>query len=53
MQHFRQFKQRCRADVLSYTESQLINRALGNTGQDSQTALGDAEFFSALFYTDA
>nr|DAG81182.1 MAG TPA: hypothetical protein [Caudoviricetes sp.] len=39
MQHFRQFKQRCRADVLSYPECELVNRTLGNAGQDSQTAL--------------
>nr|DAK06976.1 MAG TPA: hypothetical protein [Caudoviricetes sp.] len=31
----------------------MVNRALGNTGQDSQTALGDAEFFAALFYANA
>nr|DAN86864.1 MAG TPA: hypothetical protein [Caudoviricetes sp.] len=53
MQHFRQLEQRRRADVLSYPECQLVNRTLGNAGQDCQTALGDAEFFAALFYTDA
>nr|DAH69330.1 MAG TPA: hypothetical protein [Bacteriophage sp.] len=42
MQHFRQFKQRRRADVLSYPERKLVNRALGNAGQDRKTALGDA-----------
>ncbi|USM81328.1 hypothetical protein UTI89UKE1_057 [Escherichia phage vB_EcoS-UTI89UKE1] len=52
MQHFRQFKQRRWADVLSYPKCQLVNRALGNTGQDSQMALGDTEFFTALLYTD-
>ncbi|QZI78555.1 hypothetical protein 22664BS2_066 [Escherichia phage vB_EcoS-22664BS2] len=30
----------------------MVNRALGNAGQGRQTALGDAEFFTALFYTD-
>nr|DAM60940.1 MAG TPA: hypothetical protein [Caudoviricetes sp.] len=31
----------------------MVNRSLGNSGQHSQTALGDAEFFTALLYTDA
>nr|DAL23281.1 MAG TPA_asm: hypothetical protein [Caudoviricetes sp.] len=53
MQHFCQFKQRRRAYVLSYPKRKLVNCALGNASHDSQTALGDAKFFTALFYTDA